>query len=142
MNRTMVLCKPDGGERGLVGEIVARLERRGLRIVAMELRTLDDDLARRLYDEHREKPFFGDLVNFITRGPLVARAEELALAPHGGSAEFARVSGQQWLSSVVGRDMAVDLGTANTVVYVRGQGIVLDEPSIVAINTRNQQLLA
>jgi len=52
------------------------------------------------------------------------------------------VSGQQWLSSVVGRDMAVDLGTANTVVYVRGQGIVLDEPSIVAINTRNQQLLA
>jgi rod shape-determining protein MreB and related proteins len=52
------------------------------------------------------------------------------------------VSSQQWLSSVVGRDMAVDLGTANTVVYVRGQGIVLDEPSIVAINTRNQQLLA
>ena len=52
------------------------------------------------------------------------------------------MSSQQWLSSVVGRDMAVDLGTANTVVYVRGQGIVLDEPSIVAINTRNQQLLA
>ena len=52
------------------------------------------------------------------------------------------MSGQQWFSSVVGRDMAVDLGTANTVVYVRGQGIVLDEPSIVAVNTRNQQLLA
>ena len=52
------------------------------------------------------------------------------------------MSGQQWLTSVVGRDMAVDLGTANTVVYVRGQGIVLDEPSIVAVNTRNDQLLA
>ena len=76
MNRTLVLCKPDAVERGLVGEIVGRLERRGLRIVAMELRTLDDDLAGRHYDEHRAKPFFGDLVAFITRGPLVAMVVE------------------------------------------------------------------
>jgi nucleoside-diphosphate kinase len=76
MNRTLVLCKPDAVERGLVGEIVGRLERRGLRIVAMELRTLDDDLAGRHYDEHREKPFFGDLVAFITGGPLVAMVIE------------------------------------------------------------------
>jgi nucleoside-diphosphate kinase len=76
MNRTLVLCKPDAVERGLVGEIVGRLERRGLRIVAMELRTLDEDLAGRHYDEHREKPFFGDLVTFITRGPLVAMVIE------------------------------------------------------------------
>jgi nucleoside-diphosphate kinase len=76
MNRTLVLCKPDAVERGLVGEIVGRLERRGLRIVAMELRTLDDDLAGRHYDEHREKPFFGDLVTFITRSPLVAMVVE------------------------------------------------------------------
>jgi nucleoside-diphosphate kinase len=76
MNRTLVLCKPDAVERGLVGEIVGRLERRGLRVVAMELRTLDDDLAGRHYDEHREKPFFGDLVAFITRGPLVAMVIE------------------------------------------------------------------
>jgi nucleoside-diphosphate kinase len=74
--RTLVLCKPDAVERGLVGEIVARLERRGLRIVAMELRTLDVGLAGRHYDEHREKPFFGDLVAFITRGPLVAMVVE------------------------------------------------------------------
>ena len=74
--RTLVLCKPDAVERRLVGEIVGRLERRGLRIVAMELRTLDDDLAGRHYDEHREKPFFGDLVTFITRGPLVAMVVE------------------------------------------------------------------
>jgi len=76
MNRTLVLCKPDAVERGLVGEIVGRLERRGLRVVAMELRTLDEDLAGRHYDEHREKPFFGDLVTFITRGPLVAMVIE------------------------------------------------------------------
>ena len=76
MNRTLVLCKPDAVERGLVGEIVGRLERRGLRIVALELRTLDDDLAGRHYEEHREKPFFSDLVAFITRSPLVAMVVE------------------------------------------------------------------
>jgi nucleoside-diphosphate kinase len=75
-NRTLVLCKPDAVERGLVGEIVGRLERRGLRITALELRTLDEDLAGRHYDEHREKAFFGDLVAFITRGPLVAMVVE------------------------------------------------------------------
>jgi len=70
--RTLFLCKPDAVERGLVGEIVARIERKGLRIVAMELRQIDADLAGRHYEEHREKPFFGDLVSFITRGPLLA----------------------------------------------------------------------
>jgi nucleoside-diphosphate kinase len=70
--RTLVLCKPDAVERGLVGEILSRLERKGMTIVAMELRTIDDDLAGRHYEEHREKPFFGELVAFITRGPLVA----------------------------------------------------------------------
>jgi len=74
--RTLVLCKPDAVERGLVGEIVARLERKQLRIVAMELRTLDADLAGRHYEEHRERPFFGELVAFITRSPLVAMVLE------------------------------------------------------------------
>ena len=76
MNRTLVLCKPDAVERRLVGEIVGRLERKQLTIVAMELRTLDAETAGRHYDEHREKPFFGDLVSFITRGPLVAMVVE------------------------------------------------------------------
>jgi nucleoside-diphosphate kinase len=75
-NRTLVLCKPDAVERALVGEIVGRLERRGLRIVAMDLRTVDEELAGRHYDEHREKPFFAELVAFITRGPLVAMVVE------------------------------------------------------------------
>jgi nucleoside-diphosphate kinase len=75
-NRTLVLCKPDAVERGLVGEIVSRLERRGLRIVAMDLRTLDAELAGEHYAEHRGKPFFDDLVAFITRSPLVAMVVE------------------------------------------------------------------
>lgn len=75
-NRTLVLCKPDAVERQLVGEIVGRLERRGLRIVALDLRTVTEELAGRHYAEHREKPFFGDLVAFITRSPLVAMVVE------------------------------------------------------------------
>ncbi len=75
-DRTLVLCKPDAVERGLVGEIVGRIERRGLTIVAMELRTIDAELAGRHYEEHRDKPFFDDLVAFITRGPLVAMVVE------------------------------------------------------------------
>lgn len=70
--RTLVLCKPDAVEQGLVGEIICRLERKHLRIVAMELRALDADTAQHHYEEHRGKPFFDDLVAFITRGPLVA----------------------------------------------------------------------
>jgi nucleoside-diphosphate kinase len=67
-----VLCKPDCVERGLVGEIVGRIERKGLRLAALELRTLDEATAQRHYAEHEGKPFFGDLVSFITRSPLVA----------------------------------------------------------------------
>jgi len=74
--RTLVLCKPDAVERGLVGEIVGRIERKGLTIVALDLRTVDADLAGRHYEEHRDKPFFGDLVAFITRSPLVAMVVE------------------------------------------------------------------
>ncbi|MFO7591309.1 MAG: nucleoside-diphosphate kinase [Acidimicrobiia bacterium] len=74
--RTLVLCKPDAVERGLVGEIVQRLERKSLTVVAMELRQIDADLAGRHYDEHRERPFFGELVTFITRSPLVAMVVE------------------------------------------------------------------
>jgi len=75
-DRTLVLCKPDCVERGLVGEVVGRLERKGLRLVALELRRLDVDTARRHYAEHEGKAFFGDLVEFITRSPLVAMVVE------------------------------------------------------------------
>jgi nucleoside-diphosphate kinase len=75
-NRTLVLCKPDAIERGLVGEIISRIERRGMTIVAMQLRTIDKQLAQRHYAEHEGKPFYDDLVSFITRGPLVAMVVE------------------------------------------------------------------
>ena len=75
-NRTLVLCKPDAVERQLVGEIIGRLERRGLRIVALDLRTVTEELAGQHYAEHSDKPFFGDLVAFITRSPLVAMVVE------------------------------------------------------------------
>ena len=71
-DRTLFLCKPDAVERGLVGEIVGRLERRGLTIVAMDLRRIDIDLATVHYAEHDGKPFFDELVTFVTRGPIVA----------------------------------------------------------------------
>ena len=74
--RTLVLCKPDAVARGLVGEVIGRLERKGFRLVAMELRTLDEATAKQHYGEHEGKPFFGDLVSFITSGPLVALSVE------------------------------------------------------------------
>jgi nucleoside-diphosphate kinase len=69
MDRTLVIAKPDAVERGLVGEIVRRLERKGLKVVALELRTIDEETAARHYAEHEGKPFYGDLISFITRSP-------------------------------------------------------------------------
>ncbi len=70
-SRTFVICKPDAVERGLSGEIIARLECKGLRLVAAELRTIDEATATTHYGEHEGKPFFGDLVSFITRSPAM-----------------------------------------------------------------------
>ena len=74
--RTLVLVKPDGVRRGLVGEVVSRLERKGLTLAALELRTLDRATAEKHYGEHEGKPFFAGLVDFITGGPLVALVVE------------------------------------------------------------------
>jgi nucleoside-diphosphate kinase len=74
--RTLVLVKPDGVRRGLVGEVLSRIERKGYVIVALELRTLDRATAEAHYAEHVGKPFFADLVEFITGGPLVAAVVE------------------------------------------------------------------
>ena len=74
--RTLVLVKPDAVRRGLVGEVLSRIERKGYTIVALEQRTLDRATAEAHYAEHSDKPFFGDLVDFITGGPLVAAVIE------------------------------------------------------------------
>ena len=74
--RTLVLIKPDGVHRGLIGTVIERVERKGLRIVALELRTLDRETASTHYAEHVGKPFFEPVVDFITSGPLVALVAE------------------------------------------------------------------
>jgi len=76
VDRTLVIVKPDGVERGLAGEIVSRLERKKLRLVAAELRTITSEVAEAHYAEHRERPFFDDLVAFITRSPSLVMVVE------------------------------------------------------------------
>jgi nucleoside-diphosphate kinase len=75
-SRTLILVKPDAFERGLTGEVLGRFERKGLRIVALRLLRADEEIANRHYAEHTDKPFFGELVEFITGGPLVAAVFE------------------------------------------------------------------
>ena len=87
-NQTFIMCKPDAVERGLVGEIVTRFERKGLRIVAAELRTADRALAEAHYAEHADKPFFGELVSFLTRSPVVAMIVE---GPSDNTWELGRI---------------------------------------------------
>jgi len=72
MERTLVLAKPDAVQRGLVGEIIGRFEKRGLRLLAVKMLRVDDDLARRHYGVHEGKPFFNQLIQYITSGPVVA----------------------------------------------------------------------
>jgi nucleoside-diphosphate kinase len=72
VDRTLILVKPDAFARGLTGEIIARFERKGLKIVALKHMTVTEDLAKQHYAEHEGKPFFGELVEFITSGPIVA----------------------------------------------------------------------
>jgi nucleoside-diphosphate kinase len=76
MDRTLILVKPDAFARGLTGEIIARFERKGLRLVALQQQQLDEATAKQHYAEHDGKPFFGELVEFITSGPLVAMVLE------------------------------------------------------------------
>jgi nucleoside-diphosphate kinase len=72
VSSTLILVKPDAFERGLTGEVIARFERKGLKLVALKLTQVDEEFANVHYAEHTDKPFFGELVQFITRGPLVA----------------------------------------------------------------------
>ena len=76
MDRTLVICKPDTVERGLVGEVLGRIERKGLGLVVAELRTLDGDTLARHYEEHVGKPFYEGLVEFMSRGPVMVAVVE------------------------------------------------------------------
>lgn len=76
MERTYVMVKPDGVQRGLVGEVIGRIERRGLKIVALRMNTITKDMAKKHYAEHAQKPFFNSLIDFITSGPSVSMVVE------------------------------------------------------------------
>ena len=110
MDRTLVICKPDAVERGLVGEIVARLERKQLRIVAMELRRIDEETESRHYAEHEGKPFYGDLVSFITRSPSILLVVE---GPEDTYAVVRRIMGvtnpRQAAPGTIRGDLAIEL---------------------------------
>jgi nucleoside-diphosphate kinase len=87
--RTLVLIKPDGVQRRVIGDIISRIERKGLTIVALELKNVDDALARAHYAEHADKSFFGSLLEFITSGPVVAAV----LAGPRAVAAFRQIAG-------------------------------------------------
>lgn len=74
--RTLILIKPDGVQRGLVGEIISRIERKGLKLVALDLRLTDRETAEKHYEEHKGKPFYDGLVEFVTSSPLIAGVVE------------------------------------------------------------------
>jgi nucleoside-diphosphate kinase len=76
VQRTLILVKPDGVRRNLIGEVISRIERKGLKVIAMDLRVIDVETSHAHYAEHAEKPFFGELVDFITSGPSVALVAE------------------------------------------------------------------
>ena len=110
MERTLVLVKPDGVQRGLVGEVIGRLERRGLKLAAMKLMHIDTELASQHYGEHADRPFFAGLVQFITAGPVVAMAWEA-----DGAIEIVRTTMGQTnpaisLPGTIRGDLAVDIG--------------------------------
>jgi nucleoside-diphosphate kinase len=108
-DRTLVLCKPDAVERRLVGEIISRLERKGLRIAEMRMLTIDEDLAGRHYAEHVDKPFFKDLVTFITRGPVVAMIVEGPEAPAVVRTLMGTTNPRQAAPGTIRGDLAVEL---------------------------------
>ena len=97
MERTLVLVKPDGVQRGLIGEIISRLERRGLKLVGMKLMQVNDALARQHYGEHVDRPFFAGLVAFITSSPVVAMAWEAENAVEAVGAPWVRLAQQHLL---------------------------------------------
>ena len=117
MDRTLVMCKPDAVERGLVGEIVGRLEAKGLRLVAADLRTIDSGTAETHYEEHREKPFFADLVAFITRSPSLLLVVE---GPAGTGAMVRKLMGATNPAEAEPGTIRGDLATQTTENLVHG----------------------
>jgi nucleoside-diphosphate kinase len=110
MDRTLILVKPDAFARGLTGEIIARFERKGLTIVALKHMIVTEDLARRHYAEHEGKPFFGELVEFITSGPLVAMVLEGKQAVTAARQVIGATNPLEATTGSIRGDFAVEVG--------------------------------
>ena len=110
MERTLVLVKPDGVQRGLIGEIISCLERRGLKLVGMKLMQVDDALARQHYGEHVDRPFFDGLVAFITSSPVVAMAWEAENAVEAVRNTMGQTNPTTSPPGTIRGDLALDIG--------------------------------
>ena len=110
MERTLVLVKPDGVQRGLVGEIISRLERRGLKLAAMKLMQVDEAMARQHYGEHVDRPFFPGLVEFITSGPVAAMVWEADNAVDTVRTTMGETSPAAASPGTIRGDLALDIG--------------------------------
>jgi nucleoside-diphosphate kinase len=117
VERTLFICKPDAVERRLVGEVLGRLEAKGLRLAAAELRTIDEATARRHYAEHEGKPFFADLVAFITRSPSLLAVVE---GPEGTIATVRTLMGATDPLAAAPGTIRGDLATVLTENLVHG----------------------
>jgi nucleoside-diphosphate kinase len=110
VERTLILVKPDAFTRGLTGEIIARFENKGLKIVAMRHMRVDEDLARQHYAEHEGKPFFGELVDFITSGPIVAMVLEGTEAIRSARQVIGATNPLDAAPGSIRGDFAIDVG--------------------------------
>jgi nucleoside-diphosphate kinase len=111
MDRTLILVKPDAFARGLTGEIISRFERKGLRLAALRQMTMDAELAERHYAEHSERPFFGELVAFITSGPLVAMVLEGEQAVPAARQVIGATNPLEAAPGSIRGDFAIETGT-------------------------------
>jgi nucleoside-diphosphate kinase len=111
MERTLILVKPDAFARGLTGEIIGRFERKGLRILALEHMTMTQELAARHYAEHEGKPFYGELVSFITSGPLVAMVLEGQDAIRAARQVIGATNPLEAAPGSIRGDFAIEVGT-------------------------------
>ena len=110
MERTFVAIKPDGVQRGMVGDVITRLERRGLKLVAIRMMLVDDDLARRHYGEHVDRPFFAGLVSFITSGPIVAMIWEANNAVALARQSMGATNPAEAAPGTIRGDFGIDIG--------------------------------